>query len=105
MKRALLILAAGCGSFQDPNIVVDLRVISMDATVPEQVIDIDLANPPPVAQILQRSSNIGADEIGMKLGAKRFDYWVHRFGFGAQTAHRAGRFRARFLFWMTKATL
>ncbi|MGZ4307646.1 MAG: peptidoglycan D,D-transpeptidase FtsI family protein [Solirubrobacteraceae bacterium] len=38
-----------------------------------------------VAQILQRSSNIGADEIGMKLGAKRFDYWVHRFGFGSQT--------------------
>jgi len=38
-----------------------------------------------VAQILQRSSNIGADQIGLKLGAKRFDYWVHRFGFGAQT--------------------
>jgi cell division protein FtsI/penicillin-binding protein 2 len=38
-----------------------------------------------VAQILQRSSNIGADQIGMKLGASRFDYWVHRFGFGAPT--------------------
>jgi cell division protein FtsI (penicillin-binding protein 3) len=38
-----------------------------------------------VAQILQVSSNIGADEIGMKLGAQRFDYWVHRFGFGAPT--------------------
>ncbi|MGI8414227.1 MAG: peptidoglycan D,D-transpeptidase FtsI family protein [Solirubrobacteraceae bacterium] len=38
-----------------------------------------------VAQILQRSSNIGADEIGMKLGPQRFDYWVHRFGFGAPT--------------------
>jgi cell division protein FtsI/penicillin-binding protein 2 len=38
-----------------------------------------------VAQILQRSSNIGADEIGMKLGTQRFDYWVHRFGFGAPT--------------------
>jgi cell division protein FtsI/penicillin-binding protein 2 len=38
-----------------------------------------------VAQILQRSSNIGADQIGMKLGATRFDYWVHRFGFGAPT--------------------
>jgi len=35
-----------------------------------------------VAQILKVSSNIGADEIGMKLGARRFDYWVHRFGFG-----------------------
>jgi cell division protein FtsI/penicillin-binding protein 2 len=38
-----------------------------------------------VASILQKSSNIGADEIGMKLGKKRFDYWVHRFGFGSMT--------------------
>ena len=38
-----------------------------------------------VAQILQRSSNIGADEIGMKLGPQRFDYWVRRFGFGVPT--------------------
>ncbi|MGA2010760.1 MAG: penicillin-binding protein 2 [Solirubrobacteraceae bacterium] len=38
-----------------------------------------------VAQILKFSSNIGADEIGMRLGAQRFDYWVHRFGFGAPT--------------------
>jgi cell division protein FtsI/penicillin-binding protein 2 len=38
-----------------------------------------------VADILKFSSNIGADEIGMRLGAQRFDYWVHRFGFGSQT--------------------
>ena len=38
-----------------------------------------------VANILKYSSNIGADLIGIKLGAKRFDYWVHRFGFGAKT--------------------
>jgi cell division protein FtsI/penicillin-binding protein 2 len=38
-----------------------------------------------VAQILHVSSNIGADEIGLRLGAKRFDYWVHRFGFGSPT--------------------
>ena len=38
-----------------------------------------------VANILKYSSNIGADLIGMKLGRKRFDYWVHRFGFGAKT--------------------
>ncbi len=39
-----------------------------------------------VAQVLQRSSNIGADEIGLKVGPARFDYWVHRFGFGARTS-------------------
>lgn len=38
-----------------------------------------------VAQILKVSSNIGADEIGMRLGAQRFDYWVRRFGFGQPT--------------------
>ena len=38
-----------------------------------------------VADILRVSSNIGADEIGAKLGAQRFDYWVHRFGFGSPT--------------------
>jgi cell division protein FtsI (penicillin-binding protein 3) len=38
-----------------------------------------------VAGILKYSSNIGADEIGMKLGASRFNYWVHRFGFGSPT--------------------
>ncbi len=38
-----------------------------------------------VAQILKYSSNIGADLIGQRLGSKRFDYWVHRFGFGEPT--------------------
>jgi cell division protein FtsI (penicillin-binding protein 3) len=38
-----------------------------------------------VAGILRVSSNIGADLIGAKLGADRFDYWVRRFGFGSPT--------------------
>jgi len=38
-----------------------------------------------VEQILQVSSNIGADKIGLMLGRKRFDHWVHQFGFGAPT--------------------
>src|SRR5581483_7900566 len=38
-----------------------------------------------VAKILKVSSNIGADLIGMKLGAPRFNYWVRRFGFGSRT--------------------
>jgi cell division protein FtsI/penicillin-binding protein 2 len=37
------------------------------------------------AGILKYSSNIGADLIGQRLGAKRFDTWVHRFGFGSPT--------------------
>ena len=54
MRARLLAMCAiaGCGKFADPNVVVDLRVISLTATVPEQVIDIDLMNPPPPSQVL-----------------------------------------------------
>jgi hypothetical protein len=53
VRRALVLLAAaGCGKFQDPNIVVDLRVLAMKADVPEQVIAIDFNNPPTSDQIL-----------------------------------------------------
>jgi cell division protein FtsI/penicillin-binding protein 2 len=37
------------------------------------------------AGILKYSSNIGADLIGMRLGAPRFSEWVTRFGFGSPT--------------------
>jgi cell division protein FtsI/penicillin-binding protein 2 len=35
--------------------------------------------------ILEQSSNVGAIMIGQQLGARRFDYWVRRFGFGSAT--------------------
>ena len=38
-----------------------------------------------VAEILAKSSNIGAVEIGEALGATRFSKWIDRFGFGRQT--------------------
>jgi cell division protein FtsI/penicillin-binding protein 2 len=38
-----------------------------------------------VAQILAQSSNVGSVMIGLKLGARHFDRWVHRFGFGTPT--------------------
>jgi cell division protein FtsI/penicillin-binding protein 2 len=37
------------------------------------------------AGILKYSSNIGADEIGAKLGPTQFNDWVHKFGFGSTT--------------------
>jgi hypothetical protein len=47
MKRPLSIICAlvGCAEFEDPTIILDLRVIAMNATPPEQVVDIDPANP------------------------------------------------------------
>jgi cell division protein FtsI (penicillin-binding protein 3) len=38
-----------------------------------------------VAGILAQSSNVGAALIGRRLGARRFDEWVRRFGFGTRT--------------------
>jgi cell division protein FtsI (penicillin-binding protein 3) len=38
-----------------------------------------------VADILARSSNVGAVRIGLRLGANRFDKWVRKFGFGHLT--------------------
>jgi cell division protein FtsI/penicillin-binding protein 2 len=37
------------------------------------------------AEILARSSNVGAIKIGLLEGAERFNQWIHRFGFGAAT--------------------
>jgi cell division protein FtsI/penicillin-binding protein 2 len=36
-------------------------------------------------EILEQSSNVGAITIGQRLGARRFDQWVRRFGFGQPT--------------------
>ena len=38
-----------------------------------------------VAEILAQSSNVGSVMIGLKMGPKRFDRWVRRFGFGSPT--------------------
>ena len=38
-----------------------------------------------VAEILARSSNVGAVTIGLQLGAPRFSRWIDRFGFGRPT--------------------
>lgn len=43
---------AACGRFQDPNTAVDLRVLAMTADLPEQIVDVDLRNPPPAATLL-----------------------------------------------------
>jgi cell division protein FtsI/penicillin-binding protein 2 len=37
------------------------------------------------SQILARSSNVGAIEIGERLGPDSFNRWVRRFGFGSRT--------------------
>jgi cell division protein FtsI (penicillin-binding protein 3) len=51
------------------------RTIHDDTEHPEETLS--------TSQILARSSNVGAIEIGKLEGAERFNEWVHRFGFGS----------------------
>jgi hypothetical protein len=39
----MIAAAGGCGAFEDPNIVIDLRVLAMTAEPPDQLVDIDLS--------------------------------------------------------------
>ncbi len=56
MTRALClaVLLAGCTSFPDPDLVVDLRVLAIEAQLPEQVVDVDLNDPQMPAELLQQ---------------------------------------------------
>lgn len=47
-----LALLGACATFEDPNIVIDLRVLAMAASHPEQLVTIDLADPPAPADLL-----------------------------------------------------
>jgi cell division protein FtsI/penicillin-binding protein 2 len=77
------------GAIQEGVVTPDTQVF-LPATL--QVADRQIHDAEPrgdetvsVAQILKQSSNIGADKIGIKLGPRKFDDWVHRFGFGRRT--------------------
>jgi hypothetical protein len=56
VNRAAVVAAllAGCTSFPDPDIVVDLRVMALAADRPEQVVDVDLNDPEMPAELLQQ---------------------------------------------------
>ena len=49
-----MVLCAACGSFEDEDIVIDTRVLAMAATVPDQVIDVDLENPQSDTALLEQ---------------------------------------------------
>ena len=59
------------------EIQVAERTIHDDTEHPEETLT--------TAQILARSSNVGAIKIGELQGAQRFNGWIHRYGFGAPT--------------------
>jgi len=59
------------------EIQVAERTIHDDTEHPEETLT--------TSQILARSSNVGAIEIGKLEGAETFNRWVHRYGFGSPT--------------------
>jgi cell division protein FtsI/penicillin-binding protein 2 len=59
------------------QIQVAEKTIHDDTEHPEETLS--------TAQILARSSNVGAIKIGMLDGPEDFNRWVHRYGFGAPT--------------------
>jgi cell division protein FtsI (penicillin-binding protein 3) len=65
-------------TFNIPDqIEVAEKTIHDDTEHPEEMLS--------TAQILARSSNVGAITIAKLEGAERFNDWVHRYGFGAPT--------------------
>jgi hypothetical protein len=55
MTRMLLAIAAGlagCTSFEDPTIIVDMRPVAMTADPPEQLVTLDPSNPPAPIELL-----------------------------------------------------
>lgn len=47
-----LLVPGACASFENEDIVIDTRILAMSASVPDQVIDIDLQNPPQPEEVL-----------------------------------------------------
>lgn len=45
---------ASCATFESEDIVIDLRPVAMVASLPEQLVDVDLANPPPAIELLDQ---------------------------------------------------
>ncbi len=66
----IAILLAGCGSFADPDVVVDFRVLALSASVPEQIVDIDINNPAPPADLL---TQLVPSEVCVLLSDQTFD--------------------------------
>ena len=77
------------GALQDRLVTPDTE-FSLPPTIHVADREIRESHPRPwitgtTSEILKISSNIGAILIGQRLHAKRFDYWVRRFGFGKPT--------------------
>jgi cell division protein FtsI (penicillin-binding protein 3) len=77
------------GALQDGRVTPDTQ-FSLPPTIHVADREIRESHPRPwitgtTSDILKISSNVGAIEIGQRLGSERFDFWVRKFGFGKPT--------------------
>ena len=72
---ALACVLAGCTTFEDPTIVLDLRVLAMRAEPPEQVIDVDLAEPPSPTDVLAQLAPTEVCALVADPGQRRSLLW------------------------------
>lgn len=63
-------LAGACSSFENPEVVLDFRVLAMTAEPPEQVIDVDIQDPAPPVELLEQ---VVPTEICTLLSDRDFD--------------------------------
>ena len=71
VKHSLFaLLLVGCGSFEDPDIVIDFRVLALSSSVPEQIVDIDITDPAPPTDLLQQ---LVPTEVCALISDKNFD--------------------------------
>lgn len=55
MRRALALLAlTSCASFEDPAIVLDLRIVAMTSSPPEQILDVDFEQMPQLGDLVDQ---------------------------------------------------
>ncbi len=75
---AAALLAGACGSFEDPTIVIDLRVLAITAEPPEQVIPFDPQNPPEGAEDFDELGLVDTEICGLIAdpGASRGLSWT-----------------------------
>jgi len=66
----LTLLATACSSFENPEVVLDFRVLAMSAEPAEQVIDVDIQQPQPPATLLEQ---VVPTEVCALLSDRDFD--------------------------------
>ncbi len=67
---ALVAASTGCNSFANPEVVLDFRMLAISASVPEQVVDVDISDPEPPVELLEQ---VEPSEICVLVADREFD--------------------------------